>query len=45
MLGLIAMSLWLRMRHRLYDATWFLRLCQFTGPLWLFCGSCRLGNN
>lgn len=36
MLVLIAMSLWLRMRHRLYDATWFLRICQFAAPLGFF---------
>lgn len=33
MLTLIVMSLWLRMSHRLYDATWFLRTCQFAAPL------------
>ncbi|MGM9452268.1 cytochrome ubiquinol oxidase subunit I [Legionella bozemanae] len=33
MLALIVISLWLRIRHRLYDTTWFLRTCQFTAPL------------
>lgn len=33
MLGLIVTSLWLRLRHRLYDAVWFVRICQFVGPL------------
>lgn len=33
MLALIAISLWLRMRHRLYDTTWFLRTCQFAAPI------------
>ncbi|MGA9795047.1 MAG: cytochrome ubiquinol oxidase subunit I [Rhizomicrobium sp.] len=33
MLALVALSLWLRMRKRLYDSDWFLRLCEFAGPL------------
>jgi cytochrome d ubiquinol oxidase subunit I len=33
MLGLIMASLWLRFRHRLFDAKWFLRLCQFAAPV------------
>lgn len=33
MLAMIVASLWLRMRHRLYDANWFLRTCQYTAPL------------
>ncbi|KTD40954.1 cytochrome ubiquinol oxidase subunit I [Legionella parisiensis] len=33
MLVLIAISLWLRIRHRLYDTPWFLRTCQFAAPL------------
>jgi cytochrome d ubiquinol oxidase subunit I len=33
MLGLIVMSLCLRFRHRLFDADWFLRLCQFAAPI------------
>ncbi len=36
MLGLIAMSLWLRFRQRLYDTQWFLRLCQYTAPVGFF---------
>jgi cytochrome d ubiquinol oxidase subunit I len=33
MLVLIILSLWLRMRHRLFDTIWFLRLCQYVGPI------------
>ncbi len=33
MLGLVIMSLWLRLRHRLFDAAWFLRLCQYAAPI------------
>lgn len=33
MLALVAISLWLRIRHRLYESTWFLRICQFAAPL------------
>ncbi|KTD62378.1 cytochrome ubiquinol oxidase subunit I [Legionella shakespearei] len=33
MLVLIAISLWLRIRRRLYDTPWFLRTCQFAAPL------------
>ncbi|MBS0425634.1 MAG: cytochrome ubiquinol oxidase subunit I [Proteobacteria bacterium] len=33
MLGIIILSLWLRLRHRLFDTSWFLRLCQYAAPL------------
>jgi cytochrome d ubiquinol oxidase subunit I len=33
MLSIIIISLWLRMRHRLYETRWFLTLCQFALPL------------
>ncbi len=33
MLGLIIIGLWLRARHRFYDTAWFIRCCQFVGPL------------
>ena len=33
MLGLVITSLWLRLRHRLFDTPWFLRACQFAAPL------------
>lgn len=33
MLGLVMMSLWLRIRHRLFDSPWFLRLCQYAAPI------------
>ncbi len=33
MLGVILISLWLRLRHRLFDTPWFLRLCQYTAPI------------
>lgn len=33
MLVLIIMSLFLRIRHRLFDATWFIHMCQFVGPI------------
>ena len=36
MLILITMSLWLRIKNRLYSSTWFLRICQFTTPLGFF---------
>ena len=36
MLILITMSLWLRIKNRLYSSTWFLRICQFTAPLGFF---------
>ncbi|WP_031566143.1 cytochrome ubiquinol oxidase subunit I [Legionella wadsworthii] len=32
MLSLIIISLWLRLRHRLYTH-WFIRTCQFVGPI------------
>jgi cytochrome d ubiquinol oxidase subunit I len=33
MLGIIIASLWLRFRRRLFDTTWFLRLCQYAAPI------------
>ena len=33
MLGLIAVSLYLRLRRRLFDSVLFIRLCQFVAPL------------
>lgn len=33
MLAIAALSLWLRFRKRLYDSDWFLRLCEFAGPI------------
>ncbi len=33
MLTLVVVSLWLRMRHRLFDTSWFLRACQFVAPV------------
>lgn len=33
MTALIALSLWLRLRRRLYNTRWFLRICQYTWPL------------
>jgi cytochrome d ubiquinol oxidase subunit I len=33
MLGLIVISLWLRLRRRLSDTVWFVRVCQFVGPI------------
>jgi len=33
MLGIIILSLWLRLRHRLFDTSWFLRLCQYAAPI------------
>jgi cytochrome bd ubiquinol oxidase subunit I len=33
MLGVALLGLWLRIRKRLYDSDWFLRLCTFTGPI------------
>ncbi|HVX01266.1 MAG TPA: cytochrome ubiquinol oxidase subunit I [Candidatus Babeliaceae bacterium] len=33
MFGIIIVSLWLRFRHRLFDTSWFLRLCQYAAPI------------
>lgn len=33
MLSVVIISLWLRARHRLFDASWFLRLCQYSIPI------------
>jgi cytochrome d ubiquinol oxidase subunit I len=33
MLGLVALSWWLRLRRRLYTAGWFLVCCEFASPL------------
>lgn len=33
MLGIVVISLWLRFRRRLFEANWFLRLCQYTAPI------------
>jgi len=33
MATLVLLSLWLRIRGRLWDTLWFLRLCQFSAPL------------
>ncbi len=33
MTTLVIISIWLRVRHRLSDTAWFLRLCQFSMPL------------
>lgn len=33
MLGVIMLSWWLRLRHRLFEAHWFLRLCQWFAPI------------
>lgn len=33
MLTIVSISLWLRMRHRLYDKAWFLRICQYVAPI------------
>jgi cytochrome d ubiquinol oxidase subunit I len=33
MLGLVALSWWLRLRRRLYDSAWFLRLCELAMPI------------
>ena len=33
MLGLVALSWWLRLRRRLYTARWFLVCCEFAAPL------------
>jgi cytochrome d ubiquinol oxidase subunit I len=33
MLGLVIVSLWLRLRHRLFDKECFLRFCQFAAPI------------
>ena len=33
MLGIVALGWWLRRRGRLFETAWFLRLCQFAGPL------------
>jgi cytochrome d ubiquinol oxidase subunit I len=33
MLAIAALSLWLRMRKRLHDTAWFLRICEFAGPI------------
>jgi cytochrome bd ubiquinol oxidase subunit I len=33
MLAVVAMSWWLRYRHRLFDSPWFLGLCMAMGPL------------
>ncbi len=33
MLGIIILSLWLRLRHRLFNTSWFLRLCQYAAPI------------
>jgi cytochrome bd ubiquinol oxidase subunit I len=36
MLAIAALSLWLRVRGRLYDSDWFLRMCEFAGPIGFF---------
>lgn len=33
MFGIIIAGLWLRIRRRLFDAAWFLRLCQWATPI------------
>jgi cytochrome d ubiquinol oxidase subunit I len=33
MLGLVLVGLWLRLRRRLYDREWFLRVLMFASPL------------
>jgi cytochrome bd ubiquinol oxidase subunit I len=33
MLAIVLVSLWLRFRKRLYDSDWFLRVCEFAGPI------------
>jgi cytochrome bd ubiquinol oxidase subunit I len=33
MLGIIIFSWWLRFRKKLFDTTWFLKLCQLTAPI------------
>jgi len=33
MLALVVLSWWLRVRHRLYDARWFLGLCEIASPI------------
>jgi len=36
MLGIIGISVWLRIRRQLLKADWFLRLCQFIAPIGFF---------
>ncbi len=33
MFGFVMTSLWLRIRHQLFDSLWFLRLCQYAAPI------------
>jgi len=33
MLGLVAVGWWLRLRRRLFDSAWYLRLCQAAAPI------------
>ena len=33
MLGIVMLSWWLRVRRRLFETEWFLRICQFAAPI------------